>query len=351
MKKIFLFLAMIAVSMPVAGQGVDFRDLTPAEAIAQAKAENKYLFVDAYTNWCAPCKMMDAQVFPLKEMGDYFNPKFVSIKVNAEVGEEGIAFAKKYGIRAYPTFVILDGEGELVHIFVGGWRGQEFIDRVEESFDPAKAFGGLRRHYDAGERDPRFVATYLEALQNTSTATDIGELVDEFYGSISDEDKITPEALFMFDVRHAPVGSAKDDFFTANLDRFRKMVGSGKVDETLERKYLGWYIRNIQYQQKLTSDSIVDTGRRLASLGLEGNMPWNVLEAAAIAKTTGEGADIVYDMLIEAAPAMDDDDRNLVTYYIAFGLKDALDREQKDALLTLIGNESTKNSLARYLNR
>ncbi|GAB1473207.1 hypothetical protein MASR2M69_06480 [Bacteroidota bacterium] len=40
--------------------------------------------------------MMDKEIYPMKEMGDYFNPKFVSVKFNAEKGEEGPAVKKKF---------------------------------------------------------------------------------------------------------------------------------------------------------------------------------------------------------------------------------------------------------------
>ncbi len=160
MKMIFLMLPLALSALSASGQGVQFRDLTPEQAIAAAKAENKYVFVDVYTNWCGPCKMMDAQVFPLKELGDYFNPKYVSIKQNAEVGEVGPAFANEYGVKAYPTFIVLDGDGNLVHMFAGGVLDISFIDKVENAFDPAKAFGALKKRYDAGERDPRFRCTF-----------------------------------------------------------------------------------------------------------------------------------------------------------------------------------------------
>ena len=104
---------------------------------------------------------MAHDIFPMKEMGDYFNPKYISIKSNAEKGEDGPAVKTKYGIKAYPTFLILDGDGNLIHMFAGGTLSLAFIDKVEESFNPDKAFGNLQKRYKSGERDKKLVANYI----------------------------------------------------------------------------------------------------------------------------------------------------------------------------------------------
>ncbi len=107
----------------------------------------------------------------MKEMGDYFNPKYICIKANAEKGEEGPAIKEKFGIKAYPTFAILNNDGNLIHMFAGGVLGLEFIDKVEESFNPELAFGELQKRYNAGERSKKLTSSYLQALQDTLTST------------------------------------------------------------------------------------------------------------------------------------------------------------------------------------
>lgn len=52
------------------------------------------MFVDFYTDWCGPCKVMARDVFPQKQVGDFFNAKFVCLKLNAE--KEGRELAKLF---------------------------------------------------------------------------------------------------------------------------------------------------------------------------------------------------------------------------------------------------------------
>ena len=72
---------------------------------------------------------MSNTVFPQEKMGDYMNPKFICVKYDMEKGE-GPELAKKFGVRAYPTFVILNTDGTVRHKFVGGGEPDRFIERV-----------------------------------------------------------------------------------------------------------------------------------------------------------------------------------------------------------------------------
>ena len=82
MKRILLLfvICLFVQSVSVAQEGVDFRNISLEEALEQAKAEDKLVFVDCYTPWCGPCHRMLTEVFPRKEAGDYFNSRFVCVK-------------------------------------------------------------------------------------------------------------------------------------------------------------------------------------------------------------------------------------------------------------------------------
>ena len=61
--------------------------VTIEEAQAQAKKTPKPLFVDVYTSWCGPCKMLDAKTFNDPKLADYVNKHFYPVKFNAESGD------------------------------------------------------------------------------------------------------------------------------------------------------------------------------------------------------------------------------------------------------------------------
>ncbi len=135
MKKIMLLTAVLAfignVALAQNDQGIKFEKGTFAEILAKAKAQKKLVFMDVYASWCGPCKRMAAEVFTQKKVGDYFNATFVNAKFDAEVGE-GRTIAARYGVNAYPTFLLLNGDGKLVGKMVGGSPADEFIRQVKE---------------------------------------------------------------------------------------------------------------------------------------------------------------------------------------------------------------------------
>lgn len=109
MKKyiLLIFACIYAIHLNAQNAGINFlHGTTWAEAVAKAKAENKLIFIDFYTQWCGPCLNMAQTVFSLPTVGYYYNQTFINLKIDAEEGE-GITLAKKYGVRSYPTYAFI----------------------------------------------------------------------------------------------------------------------------------------------------------------------------------------------------------------------------------------------------
>ncbi len=119
------------VNEAAAEGGIAFTTATFDELLAKAKAENKLVFIDGYTSWCGPCKLLAKQTFPQKEVGAYMNPRFVSCQIDMERGE-GPELAKRFNISAYPTMLVLRPDGTLVDKIVGFLAPQPFLNKVKD---------------------------------------------------------------------------------------------------------------------------------------------------------------------------------------------------------------------------
>lgn len=112
--------------------GIQFKNISFEQALKAAKASNKLIFLDAYTDWCGPCKYMSSNVFPDEEVGKLYNAKFINLKIDMEKGE-GPALAAKYQVRAYPTLFFIDGNGKVVKTVLGAQTTQKMLQIGNES--------------------------------------------------------------------------------------------------------------------------------------------------------------------------------------------------------------------------
>lgn len=115
-----------ATTMASAEPGIQFSEATWKMHLAKAKAENKLVFLDAYTTWCGPCKMLQKNVFTQKSVGDFFNKEFINVKIDMESGE-GPELALKYPLEGYPTLMFIDGDGNVVKKVLGYQSPEELL--------------------------------------------------------------------------------------------------------------------------------------------------------------------------------------------------------------------------------
>lgn len=124
----------IMVSEPekIEEQGIRFYEGTIQEAFEKAKSENKLVFVDCYTTWCGPCKMLKQYTFKDVILGDYMRENYISLAIDMETSE-GEILAKKYGIESYPTLLFLDKYGRVVNHQVGGIGAEALLVKAEQT--------------------------------------------------------------------------------------------------------------------------------------------------------------------------------------------------------------------------
>ena len=98
-----------------------------SQVLDMAAEKNKLVFLDIYTDWCMPCKMMDEDVFPDENLGKYFNDNFISYKADAEKGT-GPTIATLYNVYAYPTLLFLDSKGNILEQKIGAAYHTEMMN-------------------------------------------------------------------------------------------------------------------------------------------------------------------------------------------------------------------------------
>ena len=107
-----------SAALAAAGWGDDYE-----KGLAQAKAEKKLVLLDfTGSDWCGWCIKLDKEVFSKKEFKDYAKDNLVLVEVDfpqtkkltKKLKEQNDKLQAQYGIKGYPTIIVLNPDGKKV---------------------------------------------------------------------------------------------------------------------------------------------------------------------------------------------------------------------------------------------
>jgi len=263
----FLFLPLFSAGclLPLSAQGIRFEHSTWQQTLAKARAERKLVFVDAYTSWCGPCKMMAAQSFPDSAVAAYFNTQFVNLKIDMEAGE-GPALAQRYAVQYYPSLLFVEASGMLVHKAVGFHSAAELLALGRRAADPAANHLALQTRYEHGDRAPALLLALTEARSEAydMTALDMAEAYFKTQKDLSTPQNM--DAVFHFSAN--PYSEAFK-FLMKNRPAFEAKYSAEKVGQKVDAVFEE-YLRNhpdlqLGEVQRLYGTCYPEQGERLAS--------------------------------------------------------------------------------------
>ena len=158
-------LLLLFASIQLSAAGIHFQDLSLKKAMKLAAEQDKLVFIDAYTTWCMPCKMMDKEAFRDPKVGAFMNEHFVSLKFDME-SAKGQALPHSGYVRSYPAYLFINPSGDLVYQSGGYMPADAFLGQVNQAIRGAERFK-MKDQYSNGDRDPAFVFQYIsEDKQN-----------------------------------------------------------------------------------------------------------------------------------------------------------------------------------------
>jgi thioredoxin-related protein len=151
MKKIILALFLTLGTLSLKAQEIKWMSLD--EALAKQKKNAKPIFMDVYTDWCGPCKYLDANTFQDESIANYVNDNYYPVKFNAE-GNSSVTykgktytnpgfepnrkgrgaaheFTKFLEVQGYPSMYIIDKSGNLKSPIVGYQTPDQLLPQLK----------------------------------------------------------------------------------------------------------------------------------------------------------------------------------------------------------------------------
>ncbi|SMC64758.1 thioredoxin family protein [Pedobacter africanus] len=139
MKTFKIYLSLMLLVLTASAQDGQFTTTSDWKSLlAQARKENKMVFVDAYFVGCHPCKQMDDEVFPLPAVMKQMKDNFVNVKIDFYKEDLGKELQVKYMVTGFPTFLLLNSDGQLVNKFSGYQEADKFQELLSEAVVKSK---------------------------------------------------------------------------------------------------------------------------------------------------------------------------------------------------------------------
>lgn len=246
----YLLLFLLPSAVFAQEKGIDFRHFEGWEqALAQAKKEQKFIFVDVNTTWCVPCKVMSREIFPREDVGTFMNKNFISIKVQMDSSKADHPAIKKwyadaakikslYKVRNYPTLLYFDPNGKQVHRTVGQSTAEDFIKNSADALDPATQYLSMQEKFNSGGN---LGAEFLKALTTAAWKASEREKSRIFvarYLALTDDQQLLTEENIRFVTIHTQRASDPGfQFFLRNMDKIDSISGKGTALSTVN-----WYM-------------------------------------------------------------------------------------------------------------
>ncbi len=227
-----------------ASQGIEFFQGSFADALTQAEKDGKDVFVYHYSKLGASSVVMQEAVFPLPEIGAYFNERFISYQI--DLGERvhprgPLVIHYDFHLIVDPVYLILDSDGYGIGHAHGRATPKQLISIINRVIGESEStFDTWQEQYDSGERSTEFIQQYLmNAIEDLAFVKRSGEtrpdpsthlvyvtihkeIADAYFASKSYKDLIneTDAYLIMYFNEHAARGEELVEFVLQHYDEF-----------------------------------------------------------------------------------------------------------------------------------
>lgn len=238
MKKAFALIPLLLLCLQLCSQATEitFDQRAWNEILAQAKQENKMVFVDANTSWCGPCKWMAATTFKNPDIAALFNTNFVNAKIDMEKGE-GPELRAKYGVQAFPTLIFVDGDGNMVHSQEGALDVAELKVLAQTVLDPNfNSLVKMSTRFDGGERGRAFLKDYLIRLSPNTPA--FNKVLEPFKPGMVAEGLLEENSWEVFETCYQNPFSDCAQYFLGHRQAFESKYGQEPVQKKAYQLYL-----------------------------------------------------------------------------------------------------------------
>lgn len=220
--------------VPVTSEGIIFYANNVDQIFAQAKTENKPVFIEIYSESCHVCQTF-IPVFKEQAVSDFYNKNFLNYKIEVTAPEfQSFLLAQKIFVPSLPLLLFFDQDKNLLHLGVTDANGEKVIEQGKMALDPAQRGATMKKRFEQGEKSNQFLIDYA-MFSRVTMDTLMNRKAMELYAKqqlesdyISETNFLAVQKLLM-DVEN-PLGT----YFVNHLPAYRKVHDPAMVKNVAE---------------------------------------------------------------------------------------------------------------------
>jgi hypothetical protein len=228
----FLFVLLLSLGLSLFGkaQGIQFETGEFEAAQAKAAKQGKMLMLFVCGDVLEVCEIMEKDIFVEQEIGDAFNPYFVSYRLDAQQLESSPYFA---GVRvlSIPEFIFFDSKGNVQYREKKLHDHDEMLAMATSARNKTLHLDSRTARYNAGYRDPAFVQRYL--IEMDAAGHDVHVQCREYLKKIPREALMETENWIIATIGTQSVTDAEYQHVLTNKAAFVQQFGEAPLQEFL----------------------------------------------------------------------------------------------------------------------
>ncbi|MHA7101591.1 thioredoxin family protein [Roseivirga pacifica] len=261
--KVFQFIVSLLLisNLAIANdlETIDFIEVSSEKewekAFEKAKADNKVVFVDVYTDWCGYCHKLDNEVYTNEQVISYFNENFINIKFDAET-QWGYQKAQAYAVDGYPTLLFLT-TNEDVYEEIGGFvPSPTLLAYAEEVQSSWAKLPILAAQYERGTISKGETLEYIDALERRDVEK-ANEVAATYLKGLNDADYLEIETLWLASRFENYLEAETYMYITAHKDLMVETHGQSEYEDYIKAVYNDNLLLAIKYGDETLLNRIV----------------------------------------------------------------------------------------------
>jgi len=199
MNRIYILPALVFMILGIPGMvpaQVLFTEVAGLEEMEEARqrATNHQLplFVDIYADWCAPCKVMDNQVYTDPEVATYMNDHFINVRLDGET-DYGRKYAADHELQGYPSMFIFSPDGEMISRIIGFTEAGKLLESLVSTVENYALVKKYRPKYEKGKLKGKEFVQYINATRKMGNDGQAEILASEYMQSMKGKKLSVPD--------------------------------------------------------------------------------------------------------------------------------------------------------------